>query len=187
MPRSTNAKKGQAKTDDVMRNMTMRKAQTLLRNGNNLNKTTRQKLQEFVSSGSGRSSNSAFSANRATDFNTDTQTMRDAWREGREVQTVTRSASGKMSANGRTAGGETWTFTNKDDEGNKVRQSGRSTVSNRRQRYYDVRVGMNNVTQKALDRARELVQQGVLSQEEFDNIYGGAAAGGGGGGGLSTG
>ncbi|MCC8037290.1 MAG: hypothetical protein LIP02_04020 [Bacteroidales bacterium] len=61
------------------------------------------------------------------------------WREGRGYS---RSVTGKMSTNGRTAGGLTWAQTQKDDNGNKVRQSGRSKMASRRQRYYDVRVGL---------------------------------------------
>ncbi len=55
-----------------------------------------------------------------------------------DVGGYTRSATGKLSTNGRTAGGSTWTFSDKD----KGRQSGRSQIATRRQRYYDVRVGL---------------------------------------------
>lgn len=68
--------------------------------------------------------------------------MRQAWNEKRNVKTYTRSATGRMSTNGRTAGGDTWAFTQKDSAGNKIRQSGRSKLASRRQRYYDVRVGL---------------------------------------------
>lgn len=57
------------------------------------------------------------------------------WHEGRGY---TRSKTGKLSTNGRTAGGSTYTFSDKD----KGRQSGRSGLATRRQRYYDVRVGL---------------------------------------------
>lgn len=68
--------------------------------------------------------------------------MRQAWRDNRKVSTYTSSKSGRMSTDGRSAGGTTWTFTQKDNDGNKVRQSGRSKMATRRQRYYDVRVGL---------------------------------------------
>lgn len=64
--------------------------------------------------------------------------MKQAWNENRNVATYTRTASGRMSVNGRTAGGRTWTFTDKENG----RQSGRSKMASRRQRYYDVRVGL---------------------------------------------
>ena len=57
------------------------------------------------------------------------------WKEGAGY---TRTASGRMSVDGKRAGGSTWTFTDKD----KGRQSGRSQIASRRQRYYDVRVGL---------------------------------------------
>ena len=50
----------------------------------------------------------------------------------------TSSKRGRLSTNGKTAGGSTWTFSDKD----KGRQSGRSQIATRRQRYYDVRVGL---------------------------------------------
>lgn len=68
--------------------------------------------------------------------------MQRAWENRQTVQTYTSSARGRMSTNGRTAGGSTWTFTQKDDDGNKIRQSGRSKIATRRQRYYDIRVGL---------------------------------------------
>lgn len=68
--------------------------------------------------------------------------MVDAWNNNSRVKTYTRSARGRMSTNGRTAGGSTWTFTQKDSDGNTVRQSGRSKIATRRQRFYDVRVGL---------------------------------------------
>ena len=55
--------------------------------------------------------------------------MRRAWESGENVQAYTRTAAGKMSANGRTAGGSTWTYTNRDMEGNLVSQSGRNKIS----------------------------------------------------------
>lgn len=68
--------------------------------------------------------------------------MRQAWDSNANVATYTSSRSGKLSTNGRTAGGETWTMTQKDDDGNTIRQSGRNKMASRRQRYYDVRVGL---------------------------------------------
>lgn len=76
--------------------------------------------------------------------------QRQAWNNRQNVQTVTRSRDGRMSVNGRTAGGSTWTFTDRDMDGNLVSQSGRKTVSNRRQRDYDVRKGMNNISPRVV-------------------------------------
>lgn len=72
----------------------------------------------------------------------ETEGMRRAWDNNSRVQTYTSSTNGRMSTNGRTAGGSTWTFTDKDSDGNTVRQSGRNKIATRRQRYYDVRVGL---------------------------------------------
>lgn len=90
--------------------------------------------------------------------------MRSAWNSGRDVQTVTRTRSGAMSVNGRTAGGNTWAMTPKNDDGTAVinqrtgeaRQSGRSGLANRRQRDYDNRKAMNNITQRTVDAWRRL-------------------------------
>lgn len=64
----------------------------------------------------------------------------------------TSSSKGRLSTNGKTAGGSTWTFTPKNNDGTAVlnkkgeaRQSGRSRVATRRQRYYDVRLGLGLV------------------------------------------
>lgn len=71
------------------------------------------------------------------------------WEEG---GAYTSSKRGRMSTNGSTAGGSTWTFTPKNSDGSPVlkkdgtaRQSGRSQIASRRQRYYDVRVGLGMV------------------------------------------
>lgn len=79
------------------------------------------------------------------------QGQQQAWNNGQQIQTVTRTRNGLMSADGRKAGGNTWTFTNRDMEGNLVSQSGRKTLSNRRQRDYDVRKGMNNISPRVVE------------------------------------
>ena len=56
-----------------------------------------------------------------------------------------------MSTDGRTQGGSTWTYTNRDMEGNLVSQSGRNKVATRRQREYDTRKGMNNISPRVID------------------------------------
>ena len=61
---------------------------------------------------------------------------------GGNRQMYGRSVTGRMSANGRTAGGVTHSFTKKDSEGTVEAQSGRGGLATRRQRYYDVRVGL---------------------------------------------
>ena len=85
--------------------------------------------------------------------------MRRAWESGQNVQAYTRTPSGQMSVNGRnTKGASTWTFTPKNDDGTPVinertgqaRQSGRSQIANRRQRDYDVRKGMNNISPRVI-------------------------------------
>lgn len=84
------------------------------------------------------------------------QAMREAWQNRQNVATYTRSRNGAMSADGRKAGGSTWTYTNRDMEGNMVRQSGRSQIANRRQRDYDTRSGMNNISPRVVERWRQL-------------------------------
>lgn len=83
---------------------------------------------------------------------------RQRWNDRQNVATVTRTASGRMSVNGRTQGGSTWTMTPKNDDGSpvinektgKARQSGRSKIATRRQREYDVRKGMNNISPRTI-------------------------------------
>lgn len=61
----------------------------------------------------------------------------------------TSTKSGRLSIDGRRAGGLTHAQTPKNDDGSpvmkngKARQSGRSGLATRRQRYYDVRVGLS--------------------------------------------
>ncbi len=88
----------------------------------------------------GRGENQAFTSGaRSTDYNTDNaDAMRNAWNEGLRVQTYTSSRNGRLSPGGSKAGGYTWTFSDKDNN----RQSGRSRMATRRQRYYDVRLGL---------------------------------------------
>ena len=69
-----------------------------------------------------------------------------------DVGGYTSSKRGRMSTDGSRAGGNTWTFTPKNDDGSSVlkkdgtiRQSGRSQISNRNQRMYDVKKGLNNI------------------------------------------
>lgn len=64
----------------------------------------------------------------------------------------TSTRSGRMSTDGKRAGGSTWSFTPKNADGSPMlkkdgtaRQSGRSQIATRRQRYYDVRVGLGMV------------------------------------------
>ena len=130
---------------------------------NRTNKNTETpslRRQRAEARANGRGRNQAFTsgARSANTRQENAQAMRAAWNlnnngrgtrtrnvttgrfqnEKGNVQTYTRSASGKMSVNGQTAGGNTWTFSDKD----RGRQSGRSQMASRRQRYYDVRVGL---------------------------------------------
>ena len=52
---------------------------------------------------------------------------------------------------------KTWTMSDKE----RGRQSGRSQVANRSQRYYDVRAGFNDISQKA---AQAMLEAGQISQ-----------------------
>lgn len=74
---------------------------------------------------------------------TELQGMKDAWNSKEGVQTYTSSKRGRLSVDGQRAGGHTWTFTKKAADGKTTeRQSGRSKIASRRQRYYDIRVGL---------------------------------------------
>ena len=114
----------------------------------------------------GRGGNSAFTggARSANMANDNAAAMRNAWSNRESVQTYTRSRTGAMSVNGTTAGGSTWTFSQRDDEGNKVRQSGRSQISDRQTRYRDVRSGFNNISNRAL---QAMLEAGQVSPEEL--------------------
>lgn len=74
-----------------------------------------------------------------------------------ETKQFTKAASstknGLMSVEGsnNTKGAKTWTFTDRDMDGNLIRQSGRSQLSDRRQRNYDVRNGLNNISPKVIE------------------------------------
>lgn len=95
--------------------------------------------------------------------------MINAWNTGSKVDTYTRTKSGLLSANGRdTKGAYTNAMTPKNDDGTPVlnakgeaRQSGRAEKANRRQRDYDVRKGLNNITQRAMDA---MVRAGLVRQ-----------------------
>jgi len=84
--------------------------------------------------------------------------MKRAWQRGENVPTYTKTKTGLMSVDGKKAGGSTWTYTPKNDDGSPVinektgeaRQSGRSEVSTRRQRDYDTRKGMNNISPRVI-------------------------------------
>lgn len=102
----------------------------------------------------GRGENSAFtSGSRSVDFSQDNaKAMQRLWENNTSNAVYTRSLNGKLSADGRKAGGNTWTYTNRDMDGNLVSQSGRKSLSTRRQRDYDTRVGMNNISPKVIER-----------------------------------
>lgn len=79
-----------------------------------------------------RGNNAAFTQSHGQPYK-DPETGK--WREG---NMVTSTQSGRMSVDGRRAGGYTHTFSDKANG----RQSGRSKMASRRQRYYDVRIGL---------------------------------------------
>lgn len=110
---------------------------------------------------------------------TEIEGMRRAWANNENVRTATSSRTGRMSDNGRTAGGMTWTFSDKDNR----RQSGRSTISNRRVRYGDVRNSFNDNSREEL--GRRLLNDGRITRDEFNSIY--RTSGGGSARGLTTG
>lgn len=98
----------------------------------------------------GRGKNQAYTSGaRAVGFkNNSTGEMVDAHAKREKVQTYTSSKRGRMSdgtkckAGNNIASCRTWTMTEKDSDGNKINQSGRSSVATRRQRYYDETVGL---------------------------------------------
>ena len=90
--------------------------------------------------------------------------QREAWQNRRNVSTYTHTPSGLLSVNGKnTKNAYTNTFTPKNDDGSpvlnskgEVRQSGRSEKANRRQRDYDVRKGMNNISPRVIEAWKRL-------------------------------
>ena len=72
----------------------------------------------------------------------------------------TRSLTGAMSVNGRSAGGATQTFT--DDTTGRVGRSGR--IQGRDTRYRDVRSGFNNISDRAL---QAMLEAGQVRPEEL--------------------
>ena len=122
-----------------------------MRNRTNKNTETRSQINaRREARENGRGANSAYTggARTAEGFTdnkgyrvSDVEGMKNAWNNGTNVNTYTKSSTGKMSVNGRTAGGRTWTFSDKENG----RQSGRSSMASRRQRYYDVRKGLGLV------------------------------------------
>ena len=99
-------------------------------------KVRHYKEKTFTNRDLGRNRNQAYTSNGTNNQGYDRDTKQF-------TKTTSSSARGRMAVEGSTrAGGNTWTFTQKDDNGNTVRQSGRSQTATRRQRYYDVRVGL---------------------------------------------
>lgn len=131
------------------------------RNRTNPNTNTISQQRARINAGiDGRGQNSAYTGGARTAQPltnsrgyqlSELQGQQQAWNNGQQIQTVTRTRNGRMSTDGRKAGGSTWTFTNRDMEGNLVSQSGRKTLSNRRQRDYDVRKGMNNISPRVVE------------------------------------
>ena len=102
----------------------------------------------------GRTANAAFTAGaRSVDTSQDNaKAMRRNWEERNKVDVYTKTSNGLLSANGRnTKDAKTWTFTDRDMEGNFKRQSGRSKMADRRQRDYDVKSGMNNISPRVVE------------------------------------
>ena len=105
-------------------------------------------------------------------------TQREAWSKRTNVQTYTHTPSGKLSVNGRnTNNAYTNTFTPKNDDGSpmlnekgEARQTGRSEKANRRQRDYDVRAGLNNITPKAMEA---MIRTGQVRVVEGGGLQGG--------------
>lgn len=132
-----------------------------IRNRTNPNTNTVSQQRARINAGlDGRGANSAYTGGARTAQPlvnsrgyqlSELQGQQQAWNNGQQIQTVTRTRNGRMSNDGRKAGGSTWTFTNRDMEGNLVSQSGRKTLSNRRQRDYDVRKGMNNISPRVVE------------------------------------
>lgn len=93
------------------------------------------------------------------------QINRNAWDTNSTVNTYTTSKSGKLAIDGgkNVRDAATWAMTPKNDDGTpvlgksgKARQSGRSMIANRRQRDYDNRRAMNNITARTVQRWRDL-------------------------------
>lgn len=82
---------------------------------------------------------------------------------------TTSTKAGLMAVEGskNTKGAKTWTYTNRDMEGNLISQSGRSQLSDRRQREYDTRKGLNNISPKVIQR---WLETGIAKEVEGEMI-----------------
>lgn len=181
--------------------MATKKEQT--RNMTNKSKTASQRKAEKVAREYGRGKNSVFTVNRSANPNMDNASnMAKAWNlaEGKarsrnakgqyenkavsqaksNVQTYTRSVTGRMSVDGRTAGGSTWAFTPRNDDGSPVvdskgrrKQSGLSKIADRDTRYREVKRSLNNV-EPAVQKmgGYEGLRARGLTDDEIRNIYG---------------
>lgn len=99
--------------------------------------------KNFTNDDLGKNKNGAYTSNGSLNQGYEKADPDKGQYKGKFTKTTGRSATGRMAVEGDTrAGGKTWTFTEKDDDGNTIRQSGRSNTADRRQRYYDVRVGL---------------------------------------------
>ena len=87
---------------------------------------------------------------------------------------ATSTKSGKLAVEGstNTKGAKTWTFTDRDMEGNLIRQAGRSQTSDRRQREYDVKKGLNNISPKVIQAWKD---NGMLREVEGSGFAGDGA------------
>ena len=129
-------------------------------NRTNKNSNTISQQKQRINAGiDGRGQNAAYTSGAKTaqqfknskGYNiSEAEGMRRAWENGENVSTYTKTRSGKMSVDGKKAGGDTWTYTNRDMKGNLVSQSGRNKLSTRRQRDYDTRKGMNNISPRVI-------------------------------------
>lgn len=84
---------------------------------------------------------------------------------------ATSTKSGRLAVEGstNTKGARTWTFTNRDMEGNLISQAGRSQTSDRRQREYDVKKGLNNISPKVIQAWKD---NGMLREVEGGGFAG---------------
>lgn len=117
----------------------------------------------------GKNQNGAYTSNGSNNQAYDPQT-----KQFTKASSSTRNGLLSVEGSNNTKSAKTWTMSDYDDNGNKVRQSGRSSTSNRNQRAYDVKKGFNKMTETV---ARAMLEAGQMTQAEYDAMNGGRGGG----------
>lgn len=117
--------------------VTMKSQQSLIKKLNDSGTKVKQvRARKTNLQGGAKNRNQAYTSGGANNQGYDYETKQF-------TKGTSQTRSGRMAVEGETnaANARTWTMTQKDDDGNVIRQSGRSQTAKRAERYYDRRVG----------------------------------------------